>query len=99
MSQKTWSSLPVDVQLIMEELSAKAKYDYLDKGHQADIDALNGMKASGMELYRLSPEESKKWQKLFKGIEDQWISDTEAAGFPGKKALETTKKVIESFAW
>ena len=99
MSQKTWNSLPVDVQLIMEELSAKAKYDYLDIGHQADIDALNAMKAAGMDLTRLSPEESKKWQKLFKGIEDQWVSETQAAGFPGKEALEITKKVIERSQW
>jgi TRAP-type C4-dicarboxylate transport system substrate-binding protein len=97
MSQKTWDSLPHDVQLIMEELNTKAKYQYLDAGLQQDIDSMKQLKKAGVEMYNLSPSELKRWQKLAEPIMDQWVSDTKAAGFPGKEALETALEVVERF--
>jgi TRAP-type C4-dicarboxylate transport system substrate-binding protein len=99
MSQKTWSSLPTDIQLIMEELSAKAKYDYLKRGQQHDIEALNTMKEVGMEIYRLEPDELKRMQEMMQVVEDQWVSDMEGAGLPGKEALATAKQVVERLKW
>jgi TRAP-type C4-dicarboxylate transport system substrate-binding protein len=97
MSQKTWDSLPQDVQLIMEELNTKAKYQYLDAGQQQDIDSVKQLKKAGVEMYNLSPTELKRWQKLAEPIMNQWVSDTQAAGFPGKEALETALEVVERF--
>jgi TRAP-type C4-dicarboxylate transport system substrate-binding protein len=97
MSLKTWNSLPRDVQLIMEELNAKAKTQYLEAGQQQDIESMKQIKAAGMEMYNLSPEELKRWQKLAKPIMDQWVSDTQAAGYPGKDAYETALQVVEKF--
>jgi TRAP-type C4-dicarboxylate transport system substrate-binding protein len=97
MSQKTWDSLPQDIQLIMEELNTKAKYQYLDAGQQQDIDSIKQLKKAGMEMYSLSPDELKRWQKLAQPVIDQWVSDTQAAGFPGKEALETALQVVERF--
>ena len=97
MSEKTWNSLPQDVQLIMEELNTKAKYQYLDAGHQQDIDSIKQLKKAGMEMYGLSPSEVKRWQKLAQPVMDQWVSDTQAAGFPGKEALDTALEVVERF--
>jgi len=95
MSQKTWNSLPRDVQVIMEELNKNAKNQYLEAGQQQDIDSMKQLKTAGVEMYSLSPEELKRWQKLAQPVMDQWISDTQAAGFPGKEALETAKQVAE----
>ena len=97
MSQKTWDSLPQDIQLIMEELNTKAKYQYLDAGQQQDIDSIKQLKKAGMEMYSLSPSELKRWQKLAEPIIDQWVSDTQAAGFSGKEALETALETVERF--
>lgn len=97
MSQKTWDSLPQDIHLIMEELNTKAKYQYLDAGQQQDIDSIKQLKKAGMEMYSLSPDELKRWQKLAQPVMDQWVSDTQAAGFPGKEALETAHQVVERF--
>jgi TRAP-type C4-dicarboxylate transport system substrate-binding protein len=97
MSQKTWDSLPPDIQLIMEELNTKAKYQYLDAGQQQDIDSVKQLKAAGMEMYSLSPNELKRWQKLAGPVMEQWVSDTQAAGFPGKEALEIALEVVERF--
>jgi TRAP-type C4-dicarboxylate transport system substrate-binding protein len=97
MSQKTWDSLPPDIQLIMEELNTKAKYQYLDAGQQQDIDSIKQLKKAGIEMYHLSPSELKRWQKLAEPIMDQWVSDTQAAGYPGKEALGTALEVVERF--
>ena len=97
MSQKTWDSLPKDIQLIMEELNTKARYQYLDAGQRQDIDSGRQIRAAGMEVYSLSPDELKRWQKLTQPVIDQWVSDLQAAGFPGKETLETAHQVIERF--
>jgi len=99
MSQKTWNSLPKDIQLIMEELNTRAKYQYLDRGHQQDIDSIKQLKEAGMDLYNLSPSELERWDKLALPVIDQWVSNTQAAGYPGKEALEIARQVVERFTW
>jgi TRAP-type C4-dicarboxylate transport system substrate-binding protein len=99
MSQKTWDRLPVDIQLIIEELNAKAKYQYLDAGLKEDIASIKSLKEAGMDLYRLSPSEVERWQKLAEPVIDQWVRDREAAGYPAKEALETAREVVERLNW
>lgn len=99
MSQRKWDSLPADIQLIMEELNAQAKYVYLDAGQQQDIDSIKQLKEAGMELYRLSPSEVERWHKPALPVIDQWVSNTQAAGYPGKEALATAREVVERFNW
>jgi TRAP-type C4-dicarboxylate transport system substrate-binding protein len=97
MSEKTWNSLPQDVQLIMEELNEKAKYQYLDAGQQQDIDSVKTLKDAGMDLYSLSPKELMRWKDLAEPVIEQWVSDTDAAGYPGDEAYDTARQVVERF--
>ncbi len=97
MTQKTWDSLPKDVQAIMKELNAKAKSDYIEEGKRQDEIAAKQIKAAGMETYGLFPEELKRWEKLLQPVIDQWISDTEKAGLPGKKAFEIARSLVEKY--
>jgi TRAP-type C4-dicarboxylate transport system substrate-binding protein len=97
MSQKTWDSLPQDIKLIMEELNTKAKYQYLEAGQQQDIDSIKQLKKAGLDMYNLSPDELKRWQKLAQPVIDQWVSDTQAAGYPRKEAFEIALQVVERF--
>ncbi len=99
MSKKTWDSLPQDIQLIIEELNAKAKYQYLDAGHQEDIASVKALTKAGVDLYRLSPSEVERWQKLAEPVINQWVSNKEAAGYSGKMALETARQVVERLKW
>jgi TRAP-type C4-dicarboxylate transport system substrate-binding protein len=99
MSEKTWNRLPKDIQLIIEGLNGKAKYQYLEAGHAEDINSVKQLKQAGMELYRLSPSEVDRWQHLAQPVIDQWVSNKEQAGYPGKEALETTRQVVERLKW
>jgi TRAP-type C4-dicarboxylate transport system substrate-binding protein len=99
MSQRTWDSLPKDIQLIIEELNAKAKYQYLDAGQKEDIESIKKLKEAGVDLYRLSPSEVERWQKLAEPVINQWVASKEAAGYPGKMALETARQVVERLNW
>jgi TRAP-type C4-dicarboxylate transport system substrate-binding protein len=99
MSEKTWKSLPLDVQLIMQDLGDKAKYQYLAAGQQQDIDSMNKLRGAGLEIYSLNPDELKRFQKSIEVVANQWVSDMQASGFPGKEALETTKQVLERYKW
>ena len=97
MSEKTWNSLPQDVQLIMEGLNEKAKYQYLDAGQQQDIDSVKTLKDAGMDLYSLSPKELMRWKDLAEPVIEQWISNTDAAGYAGDEAYDTARQVVERF--
>lgn len=97
MSRKTWEALPPDVQLIMEELNKNAKLNYLEAGKRQDEDSIKQIKSAGVETYHLIPEELKRWQRLTQPVIDQWISDMQAAGLPGKEAFETAKGLVEKY--
>jgi len=97
MSRKTWDSFPKDVQAIMDDLNAKAKQQYLEAGERQDVDSLKTVKAAGFETYSLSADELRRWEKLAQPVVDFWVSDTEAAGYPGKAAIETARQVVQKF--
>ena len=99
MSEKTWNKMPTDIQLIMEELSTKAKYDYLKAGQQQELDTRKILEEARVDLYKLSPPEVERWQNLAMPIYDQWVSNQETAGYPGKEALDTARLVVEMINW
>lgn len=99
MSEKTWNKMPKDIQLVMEELSTKAKYDYLRAGHQQELDTRKILKEARVDLYNISPSEVERWQNLAMPLYDQWVSNKEQAGYPGKEALDTARLVVDMINW
>jgi hypothetical protein len=83
----------------MEELIAKAHYQHLEAGRVAEIQANKIMREAGMDMYKLSPDEFKRWMEKIKPIEDWVLSDLESKGLPGKEAFETAKQVGSMFGF
>jgi TRAP-type C4-dicarboxylate transport system substrate-binding protein len=94
MSQKTWDSLPTDIQLIMEQLNVKAKYQFLEHVYGEWPDVPGQLRDVGMDVYTLSPEESARWKTALEPVYDGWLADMEAKGLPGQEALETARQVV-----
>ncbi|MDB9823326.1 TRAP transporter substrate-binding protein DctP [Deltaproteobacteria bacterium] len=97
MTQKTWDSLPADIQIIWEKINWEAKYYYLEEVTRRHPNRYEEYKNAGAETYSLSPEESKKWLKLTETITDTWVKDKKAQGYPAEEALDLIRLTVESF--
>jgi len=92
MSQKTWDSLPKDVQKTIDDLNVEAKNWYLEEGKKQDADSLKKIKEAGLEIYNLSPEDAKRFHELMRPVIDQWIAAV--PDYPRKEAVETARQTI-----
>jgi TRAP-type C4-dicarboxylate transport system substrate-binding protein len=97
MSQDKWNSLPPDIQAIMEELSGRAKYQFLGEADRRDSEMPIQIKATKVDSYSLSGSEVSRWQKATQGVVDEWVSEMEAKGLPGREAVKVAKQVLERF--
>jgi TRAP-type transport system periplasmic protein len=99
MNQKAWSSLPPDLQKIIEEAAgsrasaaAGISYDNYDtKGLEA------GRKTQG-QIYNLPADERGRWMEKAKGQADKWVSDAEAKNLPGKKLYEEARALVQKYS-
>jgi TRAP-type C4-dicarboxylate transport system substrate-binding protein len=99
MNQKAWSSLPPDLQKIIEEAAgsrssaaAGVSYDNYDaKGLEA------GKKTQG-QIYNLPADERGRWMEKAKGQADKWASDAEAKSLPGKKLYEEARVLVQKYS-
>lgn len=94
-NEKTWEKLPADIQkalLQAGEETSKHAGEVIDKQQE---ELAVEFEKQGMVIYRLTPEEQKKWREPLKGIENEWIQDMEKKGLPGKKVYEEFEKVCK----
>ena len=97
MNKKKWNSLPKDVQKVFDEVSVEwiAKH-----GEAWDIIDVEGRKYTlslGNKIIRLSKEENARWAEAIKPVIDEWIKSTEGKGLPGKKYVETIRRLIKKY--
>lgn len=98
MNQKTWDSLPPDVQKAIEEVSGQFGAEMYGKAwDKAAAAAYENIKKSGATVYQLPPGETERWQKKASIVWDKWAADMEAKGLPGKAVLQETLKLVEKY--
>ena len=85
--QKTWDSLPADIQQIMVEEAEKAGIAYIADIEAAEDAAGEAMLAAGAEIKPMQPGEMEKWHAAAPDMLQQWV-DERAAGGDGDKAKE-----------
>ncbi len=95
MSQKTWDSLPKDVQKTIDELNAAAKNWYIEEGKRQDADSIKKLKAAGLDIYNFSPEDAKRFQTLMQPVIEQWISAVPDS--PRKEAVQIARQAIGKY--
>lgn len=93
MNQGVWDGLPGDIRKVFEKFSGDwaVKY-YGEIRDKEELHAKDVAVEKGMELIELPPDELAKAKALVEGVKDEYVSELEAKGLPGKKALEEMKK-------
>ena len=93
MNKETWEGLPSELQNLMaeagREVSAadvKRKVD-MEKG-QWDV-----ARKAGVTIYTISPEEKARWKKAVSDVDDKYIAEIIARGYPAKEAVDLMRKV------
>ena len=94
MNQKTWSSLPPDIQKIIDEMSPwaeeiQAKAWAGTRGYAASV-----AKKSNIELIEFSPAERNRWIEISKPIEEEWAKETDAKGLPASRMVKEIKQML-----
>jgi TRAP-type C4-dicarboxylate transport system substrate-binding protein len=99
MNKAKWSSLPKDVQKVMDDLSREQSEwtgKYMDDHVKKSIDW--SKKNYNIEIYELPKKEMAKWDKLLEPITDKWIKDAEAKDIPGKKIVKDIEKLNKKYS-
>jgi TRAP-type C4-dicarboxylate transport system substrate-binding protein len=98
MNRDKYTSLPKDLQKVIDECSGTVGADIVGKGwNEADKAGFELGKQKGMELIYLSPEEGKRWEQQVATVTDKWVKTMEAKGYPAKKFVDEAKKSIEKY--
>jgi len=100
MNLETWSSLPPDIQQIIEEVTA----DYYKEVVAGFYDRLNEevlgwieQEKLGIEIITLSPEEKSRWLGLLAPLLAVQVANLEANGFPGGDIMRTIQELTEKY--
>ena len=97
MTQSKWDSFPQDIKNVMEKLNAQAKYWFYDEVQRRNYGTPSSVKATGIEVYSLSPDEQERWEKATESVTNEWVSKMEAKGLPAKEAVKTLREIAELY--
>ena len=84
---KTWNSLPPDIQKIITEEADKAGKDYIDLVDKLEAESGKDMQAKGAVIKPMKPGELAKWHKAAPDMLQAWVDDMAKRGM-GDQAKE-----------
>jgi TRAP-type C4-dicarboxylate transport system substrate-binding protein len=91
MSKELWDSLPVDLQLILDEYFEGFNSRWLLVAIDWETTAREALISNGVEMYDLSEAELARWTALLEPLIDEWIEEQEAKGLPAREAVEVAR--------
>jgi TRAP-type C4-dicarboxylate transport system substrate-binding protein len=68
-NQAAWDGLPADIKAILTEAAIASSFDYIAQAEMKDAKAMQDMKAQGVEISEIPPEE---WAKMEKAAAELW---------------------------
>ncbi len=93
-NQKSWDSLPADLQQIISDVSV----DYVDKHgqawNQADEEGTEFVRGLNREIITLSPEEENLWRAQVGPIVANYLTQSAEKGLPGAEFLAEAQEMI-----
>ena len=82
MTKESWDALPDDIKQIFTQVSAEWQEKTGVAANQQEIDGRDFLKGlGGKNIYSLSDEETKKWQRAVEPVIEQHMKELEAKGF------------------
>lgn len=99
MNLDVWDSFPKEIQEKIIEATDKL-FDEVGAGLM-DKDNEEGLRWSveeqGMEVIYLSDEEQDRWIKLLLPLQDEWVEEMDAKGYPGRELLDKVLDLTEKY--
>ncbi len=91
MNQKSWDRTPEDLKPIIMEVAGNPFATTGGLNTEAYKKMMEDLKGHGVDLYRLPPEESRRWYARFKKETEKWIQSLEEKGLPAREAVAVYK--------
>lgn len=96
MSQRSWSSLPADLQAVVDQaVSQKWLPKIIAIHNEQTTKALTTLKSSGVDVYTLDSAEAERWHQMQAPVVDDWAAKTDAPGVPAKAMVEEIRKAAK----
>ncbi len=88
MNKKAWDRTPDDLKVIIEEVAGNPFRTTGGLNQDVYKTMMREIEAKGVNFYRLTKEQEKKWFARFQGVTKKWVADLEAKGYPAKKTVQ-----------
>ena len=95
MNKDKWAALPDDIKKIITEINQEWIPKHGKAWDESDAEGKAFLAAKGGKLIKLSKEEGDKWKAAVAPVFDEYASDVEKKGLPGKELVEFTRKSLE----
>jgi TRAP-type transport system periplasmic protein len=93
MNKEVWNSLPKELQTLMEEIGQEIQTAEQKRTLDAEKTYWDNIRQKGMEVYSIPPEEIARWKKATAAVDDKYLADWSARGYPVKEALAMMRKI------
>jgi TRAP-type transport system periplasmic protein len=93
MNKETWNSLPKELQTLIDQVSKEISQNDMKREIDMEKGMWENVRKAGVTVYTVSPEEQAKWKKATENIDDAYVKEWSAKGYPVKEALALMRKV------
>jgi TRAP-type C4-dicarboxylate transport system substrate-binding protein len=98
MNQAKYDSLPADLRKVIDNNSGPDLSQTI--GRYWDEATAPGQEAArdrGNTFIQVSAQETDKWMAASASLQDDWVSDMDKRGLPGKQMLQDAKDLIKKY--
>lgn len=93
MSQRSWDSLPADLQTIIDQAISQDWLPRIFEIHNEETSkAVTTLRSDGVDIYNLDAAESERWHTLQAPVVDDWAASVDAPGVPAKAMVEEIRR-------
>jgi TRAP-type transport system periplasmic protein len=92
-NKETWNSLPKELQTLIDEIGQEVQAAEQKRTMDSEKAYWDTVRQKGMEVYTIPPDEIARWKKATAAVDDKYVADWSAKGFPVKEALALMRKI------
>jgi TRAP-type C4-dicarboxylate transport system substrate-binding protein len=94
MNKETWEGLPKELQNLITEVMNKEIAGHIKRGKAEENDKWEVARKAGVTVYAISAEEQARWRKALESVDDDYVRELTAKGYPAKQAQDLMRKVV-----